>query len=110
MYFEAIGKHYGIDIKGKKIKELPHWFMEKIQYGTGEEEIDFEYSSYAGVRKFTAPFEGVLPTLDRRHNETKSQGMRDFYEMYMTNSECPACHGARPKTRDTIYKSREKKI
>ncbi len=21
---------------------------------------------------FTAPFEGVLPTLDRRHNETKS--------------------------------------
>ena len=50
-----------------------------------DEEIDFEYSSYAGTRKFTAPFEGVLPTLDRRHSETKSQGMRDFYEMYMTN-------------------------
>ena len=97
MYFEAIGKHYGIDIKGKKIKNLPRWFMEKILYGTGDEEIDFEYSSYAGVRKFTAPFEGVLPTLDRRHNETKSQGMRDFYEMYMTNSECPECHGARLK-------------
>ena len=97
MYFEAIGKHYGIDIKGKKIKDLPRWFMEKILYGTGDEEIDFEYSSYAGVRKFTAPFEGVLPTLDRRHNETKSQGMRDFYEMYMTNSECPVCHGARLK-------------
>ena len=97
MYFEAIGKHYGIDIKGKKIKDLPRWFMEKILYGTGDEEIDFEYSSYAGVRKFTAPFEGVLPTLDRRHSETKSQGMRDFYEMYMTNSECPACHGARLK-------------
>ena len=97
MYFEAIGKHYGIDIKGKKIKDLPRWFMEKILYGTGDEEIDFEYSSYAGVRKFTAPFEGVLPTLDRRHSETKSQGMRDFYEMYMTNSECPVCHGARLK-------------
>ena len=97
MYFEAIGKHYGIDIKGKKIKELPRWFMEKILYGTGNEEIDFEYSSYAGTRKFTAPFEGVLPTLDRRHSETKSQGMRDFYEMYMTNSECPVCHGARLK-------------
>ena len=97
MYFEAIGKHYGIDIKGKKIKDLPRWFMEKILYGTGDEEIDFEYSSYAGVRKFTAPFEGVLPTLDRRHSETKSQGMRDFYEMYMTNSECPVCHGSRLK-------------
>lgn len=97
MYFESIGKHYGIDIKNKKIKDLPRWFMEKILYGTGDEEVDFEYESYAGTRKFTAPFEGVLPTLDRRHNETKSQGMRDFYEMYMTNSECPACKGARLK-------------
>ena len=97
MYFEAIGRHYGIDIKNKKIKDLPRWFMEKILYGTGDEEIDFEYSSYAGVRKFTAPFEGVLPTLDRRHNETKSQGMRDFYEMYMSNSPCYTCHGARLK-------------
>ncbi len=54
-----------------------------IWYNFGDEEIDFEYTSYAGTRKFTSPFEGVLPTLDRRHNETKSQGMRDFYEMYM---------------------------
>ncbi len=27
----------------------------------------------------------------------KSQGMRDFYEMYMSNSECPKCKGARLK-------------
>ena len=97
MYFESVGKHYGIDIKNKKIKDLPRWFMEKILYGTGTEEIDFEYSSYAGTRKFKAPFEGVLPTLDRRHSETKSQGMRDFYEMYMSNSHCPTCNGARLK-------------
>ena len=97
MYFESIGKHYGVDIKNKKIKDLPRWFMEKILYGTGTEEIDFEYSSYAGTRKFKAPFEGVLPTLDRRHSETKSQGMRDFYEMYMSNSHCPTCNGARLK-------------
>ena len=63
----------------------------------GDEEIDFEYSSYAGTRKFTAPFEGVIPTLERRHNETKSQGMRDFYEMYMSNMHCDECNGARLK-------------
>ena len=110
MYFEAIGKHYGIDIRNKKIKDLPRWFMEKILYGTGDEEIDFEYSSYAGVRKFTAPFEGVLPTLDRRHSETKSQGMREFYEMYMTNSECYACHGARLKPEILSIKVGDKNI
>ena len=97
MYFESIGKHYGVDIKNKKIKDLPRKFLEKILYGTGNEEIDFEFSSYAGVRKFTTPFEGVLPTLERRHNETKSQGMRDFYELYMSELPCDECHGARLK-------------
>ncbi len=97
MYFESVGRHYGIDIRNKKIKDLPRSFMEKILYGTGDEKIDFEYESYAGTRKFTAPFEGVLPTLDRRHNETKSQGMRDFYEMYMSELPCYSCHGARLK-------------
>ena len=110
MYFESIGRHYGIDIKNKKIKDLPRWFMEKILYGTGDEEIEFEYKSFIGTRKFTSPFEGVLPTLDRRHNETKSQGMRDFYEMYMTNSHCPACHGARLKPEILSIKVGEKNI
>ena len=97
MYFESIGRHYGVEIKGVPIKKLPRWFLEKILYGTGDEKIDFEFESAAGVRKFTSPFEGVLPTLDRRHSETKSQGMRSFYEMYMTNSHCYTCNGARLK-------------
>ena len=109
MYFESIGKHYGVDIK-KKIKDLPRDFLEKILYGTGTEEIDFEYSLYAGVRKFRAPFEGVLPTLERRHNETKSQGMRDFYEMYMSNMHCDECNGARLKKEILSIKIADKNI
>ena len=97
MYFESIAKHYGVKIKDVPIKKLPKEFLNKILYGTGTEEIDFEYQSAAGTRKFTAPFEGVIPTLDRRYRETKSQGMRDFYEMYMSNSHCDSCNGARLK-------------
>lgn len=97
MYFESIAKHYGVKIKDVPIKKLPKDFLNKILYGTGTEEIDFEYQSAAGTRKFTAPFEGVIPTLDRRYRETKSQGMRDFYEMYMSNSHCDSCNGARLK-------------
>ena len=97
MYFESVGKHYGIDIKNKKIKDLPKDFINKILYGTGNDKIDFEYTSSLGTRKFKAPFEGVIPTLERRHNETKSQGMRDFYEMYMSELPCDECNGARLK-------------
>jgi len=109
MYFENIAKHYGVEIKNKKIKDLPRDFLEKILYGT-EEEIEFEYSSYAGIRKFKAPFEGVIPTLNRRHNETKSQGMRDFYEMYMSSSPCHACQGARLKPEILAIKIGSKNI
>ena len=110
MYFESIAKHYGIEIKDVPIKKLPRWFLEKILYGTGDEAIDFEYTSYAGTRKFTSPFEGVLPTLDRRYNETKSQGMRDFYEMYMSESACQTCHGARLKKESLSVKVGDKNI
>ena len=110
MYFESIAKHYEVEIKDVPIKKLPRWFLEKILYGTGDEAIDFEYTSYAGTRKFTSPFEGVLPTLDRRYNETKSQGMRDFYEMYMSESACQTCHGARLKKESLSVKVGDKNI
>ena len=109
MYFESIGRHYGVDIS-VPIKKLPRDFLNKILYGTGTEEIDFEYTSAAGTRKYRAPFEGVIPTLERRYNETKSQGMRDFYEMYMSEMECPDCHGARLKPEVLAVKVGDKNI
>ena len=109
MYFESMARHYGVDIS-VPIKKLPKEFLDIVLYGTGDEEIDFEYSSAAGVRRFRAPFEGVIPTLERRHNETKSQGMRTFYEMYMSDSECPECHGARLKKESLSVKVGDKNI
>ncbi len=109
MYFEAIAKHYNVDIT-KPIKKLPRDFLDKILYGTGNEEIDFEYTSSIGTRKYKAPFEGVIPTLERRHNETKSQGMREFYELYMSNSPCPTCHGARLNETSLSVKIGDKNI
>ena len=109
MYFESIGKHYGVDIS-VPIKKLPREFLDKILYGTGTEAIDFEYTSAAGTRKYTSPFEGVIPTLERRHSETKSQAMRGFYELYMSNSECPTCHGARLNETSLAVKVGDKNI
>ena len=108
MYFESIAKKYNVDIT-KPIKKLPRDFLEKILYGT-DEEIDFEFESSYGTRKFTSKFEGVIPTLERRHNETKSQGMRTFYEMYMSNSDCPTCGGARLKKEILSIKIGDKNI
>ena len=109
MYFESIARHYKVDIK-KPINKLPREFLEKILYGTGNDAIDFEYTSVAGTRRFKSPFEGVIPTLERRYRETKSQGMRDFYEYYMSESPCHVCNGARLKREILSIKVGDKNI
>ena len=109
MYFESIAKHYNVDIS-VPIKKLPKDFLNKILYGTENEEINFEYKSASGIRKYKSPFEGVIPTLERRYAETKSQGMRDFYEMYMSNSDCTRCHGSRLNENALSVKINDKNI
>ena len=94
MYIYSLGKHYGVDVT-KPIKDLPEDFVNKVLYGTGDEKIDFKYEGSTGTRSFTAPFEGLINTLERRYKETSSNGMREFYEHYMTTSHCPECDGAR---------------
>ena len=94
MYIYSMGRHYGVDVT-KPISELTEDFVNKVLYGTGDEKIDFKYESASGTRTFTAPFEGLINTLERRYKETSSNGMREFYQHYMTTSHCPECDGAR---------------
>jgi len=109
MYFESIANYYQVDIK-KPIKKLPREFLEKILYGTGEDVINFEYKSSQGTRNFSTPFEGVIPTLERRYRETKSESQRNFYEYYMSEAPCTVCNGARLKPEVLAVKVGDKNI
>ncbi|MBW7857767.1 MAG: excinuclease ABC subunit UvrA [Leptonema sp. (in: Bacteria)] len=40
-------------------------------------------------------FEGVIPNLQRRFRETKSDDTRDWMTRYMSENPCPACQGKR---------------
>ncbi|MCL5037725.1 MAG: excinuclease ABC subunit UvrA [Chloroflexi bacterium] len=42
-------------------------------------------------------FEGAIPILERRYLESDSEMVRWWIERYMSQSECPACNGARMK-------------
>ena len=39
--------------------------------------------------------EGIQKRITRLYNDTGSEMMREWYEYYMRDSECPTCHGAR---------------
>ncbi len=82
------------------IRELSNEAKQKILYGTGAQKYKVRI---AGSGKFSegtvyeSTYEGVIPTLERRHRETDSDFMRKDIERFMRVRECQTCHGARLK-------------
>jgi excinuclease ABC subunit A len=40
-------------------------------------------------------YEGTINTTRRRYRQTKSDGMRRWYQKFMSQQQCPVCHGQR---------------
>lgn len=96
MYIKALAKHYGFRTS-TPICQLPDHILDIILYGTKGEKIKVEYDREYGSGTFTAPFEGVITSMERRYRETQSEGMKRYYEEFMSNNPCPECNGARLK-------------
>ena len=52
---------------------------------------------YGRQRNYSAPFEGVMPFLKRKLDQTESEWSKDRYRSYMREVDCPTCHGTRLK-------------
>ena len=91
--FDALAEKYGFSLE-TPFRELPENVKKIIFYGTGGEKLRITYTNYRGTGSYDYAFEGILNNLQRRYNET-SETMRGEYEEYMTNIECPDCHGKR---------------
>ena len=52
---------------------------------------------YGRQRRYHAPFEGVMPFLKRKLDQTDSDWSKDRYRSYMREVACPTCKGARLK-------------
>lgn len=92
--FAYLCKQYNIDLD-KPLSEFTEKEMEIITYGS-DREFKYEITSASGnVMHRNGFIEGVKTKLDRLYNETSSPMMREFYELFMNDSECSTCHGAR---------------
>ncbi|MCP4726482.1 MAG: excinuclease ABC subunit UvrA [bacterium] len=83
----------------KPWKSVPDKAKEIILYGSGKEEFTVKYVSRdgKGTGEWTGKYEGIIPNLNRRYKQTKSQYIRTFIEGFMNMIPCPECHGARLK-------------
>lgn len=91
--FEALAERYNFSLE-TPFKDLPEKIKKIIFYGTGGEKLRITYTNYRGTGTYDYEYDGLINNLQRRYNET-SEGMRGEYEEYMTNIQCPDCHGQR---------------
>ncbi len=93
-YLQALARHYGFSLD-TPVRELSKEALDVVLYGTKNMKMKIEYKSERGTSSFTAPFEGVIPNLERRFRETNSTMMKDELGSYMNESPCPDCGGRR---------------
>lgn len=63
-----------------------------------EHEIMVKYKNrYGRIRTYETGFEGVVPFIQRKHQETESDASRERYEGFMRLVDCPECEGKRLK-------------
>ena len=90
----AVARHYQIDMN-TPYKDLPDSFRKALLYGSGEEEIEFGFWRGGAYHKYSKPFEGVIPNLKRRYEQTDSDYMRQKLSGFMSRQLCATCNGAR---------------
>ena len=94
-FLEAVAKEYSIDIKAP-VSELTKEQLDVVLYGTDGQEVPVHYMSREGREAtYKAPFEGIIGNLERRYQETQSDGIRAKIQQFMSERTCPSCRGRR---------------
>ena len=96
MYFKGIAQHYGCSVK----EPLSKWSGEAVHallYGTGDIKLKLHRTTAYGGGIYYQPFEGIVNNLERRYRESNSEWSKADIEQYMSEENCPECHGKRLK-------------
>jgi len=93
---QAVCEEYAIprDVPWRELTPRQH---DMLLYAKGVKgRVQVRYQNRFGRRRvYQARYEGIVPHLMRRHNETDSDASRENIEGYMRQVPCPDCGGAR---------------
>ncbi len=91
----ALAEVYGFGLD-QPIDEFTVEQIDALLNGTGERKMAVKFRSRGGRdHEYEVSWEGLLPNLKRRYQETDSDWVRSDLERYMIEVTCPSCKGAR---------------
>ena len=92
---DSLAQHYDFDLE-RPFESLPEKIQQVVLYGSGREEIPFQYLNERGKKMLREhPFEGIVNNLERRYKETDSPTVREELAKYLNSCSCPECKGTR---------------
>ncbi len=101
---KAAAQHYGFDIHAA-YKDLDERARHIVLYGTPDKlQFSFQSRDKSNKWEWRGQYEGVIPNLERRFRETKSQHVRNFIQRFMRNKPCNSCGGARLRAESLAVK------
>lgn len=95
---QSLADHYDFDVEAP-FESLDEDIQEIILYGSDDEKIKFKYINEKG-RTVTREhvFEGIIPNMERRIDQTDSYAVRDELSKYLSEQDCEDCNGDRLNT------------
>src|SRR4029453_14230567 len=66
-----------------------------VLYGPDGTPVPVQHTTNGRTHTFRRVYEGVIPLLQRRYQDTESMGVREELERYMRPHVCPPCQGTR---------------
>jgi len=90
----SLARHYGFSLD-TSFQDLPERIQKILLYGSNSEEIKFTERKGEEFYEYWAPFEGVIPNLERRYKESDSDYVQEEISKYIRETPCPECKGAR---------------
>jgi len=100
---DAITKHYQADVY-TPFKDFPQPLKDLLLYGSKKEPMTFYLERNEQRHTYSRPFEGVIPSLERRYKESATPRVREEIEQFMNVQPCPECHGGRLKSESLAIK------
>ena len=91
---KSLSRHYEFNFTTRWIKMDPN-IRQILLYGTGDKKFKMDYSSERWSGTYSGGWEGAIPNLMRRYTQTKSSGIREWIEQFMSMRPCSDCKGAR---------------
>jgi excinuclease ABC subunit A len=92
---KATADHFDIPLD-RPVRELTPLQIQILLHGSGNESVVVKYVNREGhTRNYSTKYEGVIPNLWRRYNESTSDYVREKLQEFMVDRPCRECRGTR---------------